>query len=344
MPLKALLANKEFFAWNLNASDRKKDFICPVCKTKFIVVLPKQETRIKYFRHFIGKAHQENETEEHVKGKLKIIETASKLGLKWDLERQIGRHVTDVYIEGEQPLAVEFQCSKCNSAEIADRTQTYAEQGVAVFWILGSKFNKDFNKKTRTKIEREIEKVHPTVYYAESKYFTCRNNPARCPPSYGYSKEYFASTLEKLRLVEDFDIEWHLTNLVKTKLTPENPNLIFKWMVPEKPEQEKPPLIYKKITPCETPPPKKVYPVKSVVRPSLDNSPVWIVKKIASSRKCERCEKHSIEYIATLQIRPNKVLDKTRTQRQVCSICLGDLKHSFPNAIWKFEQEDQSKT
>jgi competence CoiA-like predicted nuclease len=115
MPLRALIDQKEFFAWNLTESDRKKGFLCPICKRKFIIVIPKQEERIKYFRHLVGKAHQENETEEHVKGKLKIIDIASKLGLKWDLEHEIGNHVTDVYIEDEQPLAIEFQCSKCNS-------------------------------------------------------------------------------------------------------------------------------------------------------------------------------------------------------------------------------------
>lgn len=132
MPLKALLDEKEFFAWNLTKSDRKKGFLCPICKNKFIIVIPKQEKRIKYFRHLVGKAHQENETEEHVKGKLKIIAIASKLGLKWDLEHEIGKHVTDVYIEDEQPLAIEFQCSKCNSTQISDRAKTYAEHGIAV--------------------------------------------------------------------------------------------------------------------------------------------------------------------------------------------------------------------
>ncbi len=138
MPLKAILDEKEFFYfWNLTESYRKKGFLCPICKTKFSVVIPKLDKRIKYLRHTVGKAHQENETEEHVKGKLKIIEIASKLGLKWDLEHEIGKHVTDVYIEGEQPLAIEYQCSKCNSTEISDRAETYAERGVAVFDFRG---------------------------------------------------------------------------------------------------------------------------------------------------------------------------------------------------------------
>jgi competence protein CoiA len=87
-----------------------------------------------------GKAHgHENENDEHLKGKRVIFELASKLNLKAKLEHPISKHVTDAYFEGNHLLAIEFQCSKCNSNEVSDRTETYEDHGIAAFWVLGKK-------------------------------------------------------------------------------------------------------------------------------------------------------------------------------------------------------------
>jgi competence CoiA-like predicted nuclease len=85
-------------------------------------VLPIQN-RVKRFRHPKGGAtHYEPENEEHLKGKKVLVESAKKRGLNAKTEVMIGKHVTDVLIEGNQPFAVEFHCSKCNSKEISERT------------------------------------------------------------------------------------------------------------------------------------------------------------------------------------------------------------------------------
>ena len=266
-----------------------------------------------------------------------LIEIASKLGLKWDLERAIGKHVTDVYIEGEQPLAIEFQCSKCDSTEISERAQTYAEQGVAVFWILGQNFSKNFQKKTRTKIEREIEKLHPTVYLKDKKYSVCRNNPEY--HSYqGYNKEYFPDT-GQIGLIEDFDVEWHITSFLKNKLTEQNPSLMFRWMIHEDLKEEKQESNINKIFKQSSTPPKNNvnrYPQRKFAQPMVQSKPIWTVKRISTSRKCEQCGKRNIEFIATQYIKPNIELNKTKPLVvEKCEACLVDFKKTFSNAIWK---------
>ncbi len=210
-----------------------------------------------------------------------------------------------------------------------------------LFSISGANFYKNFQKKTRTKIEREVEKIHPTVYFND-KFTVCRLNPKY----YGYFSNLSYDIEEQVRLVEDFDIEWHLLNFLKNKLTYENPSLIFRWMIPEKPKPE----------PQQAPPPQlrslfndnlkhtiqhkqeKRYPVK----PIETSNPVWLVKRIPSTKLCDCGKRYSI-YSATREIRPNKELDKTITTIVKCEVCLIDLQKSFFNAIWKFAQDDQSK-
>jgi hypothetical protein len=234
MPLRALLDGKDFYSDDLTEAHRKNAFFCPICKMHFIIVLPIQG-KIKHFRHPIGGAsHYEPETEEHLNGKKVLMEISRKLGLIAQTEVMIGNHVTDVLIEGSQPLAIEFQCSKCNSKEISDRVETYSKNGIATLWILGKNFAADFQKKIRTNIEREIEKLHPTIYFTEGKFIVCRRNPKY----YSYFESYSFTIEEKPRLVENFDIDWHLKNFVSTKLTEDNLTLIFRWMIPEKPNQE----------------------------------------------------------------------------------------------------------
>jgi hypothetical protein len=173
------------------------------------------------------------------------------------------------------------------------------------------------------------------VYLAENKFSVCRSNPAY--RSYlGYNKEYFGACEGQLRLVEDFDIEWHLTSFLKTKLTKEKPSLIFRWMMTKKPKQEQQPSFNIIIKHSIPPKQEKSYPDKKTAQPIEKSKPIWIVKKVLHTSICE-CGKRSTEYIATLYVRPNKDLDKTRITVERCEICLNNLKKSFSNAIWKIE-------
>jgi len=147
MPLRALYEGKDFDADDLTEEHRKQKFLCPICNMQFVLVLP-SIGRIKHFRHPKGgSSHYEPETEEHLRGKRSLMDIAKKLNLSAKTEVKIGKHVTDVLIEGNQPLAIEFQCSKCNTKEIEERILTYWEKGIATLWILGEKFHIDLNIK-----------------------------------------------------------------------------------------------------------------------------------------------------------------------------------------------------
>jgi len=55
-------------------------------------------------------------------------------------------------------------------------------------------------------------------------FFVQRINPK-------YYEIYYGVNLEKKVIVENFDLDWHLTNFVKNKLPSDNPVLVFKWML-----------------------------------------------------------------------------------------------------------------
>ena len=248
---------RNFLSEELAESNRKNAFICPNCPSKLIPVLPKQK-RIKHFRHVTGKSHYEPETLEHLTGKTVLMELASKLGLKAEPEVKIGEHVTDILVQGNQPLAIEFQCSKCHSTEIAERNRTYADNGIATFWILGA----NFYRGRITKIEREIEKTQRVIYYVNNEFRQLRNEIyfdhdiirfyADCGVCFRDKKctvtPQANATLNdidkkifdkhgkvigelmrnsKERTYQDFNIEWHIKTFNETKLTNDNPSLTF---------------------------------------------------------------------------------------------------------------------
>jgi hypothetical protein len=166
MPLRAILDNESFYAEILTEENRKQTFLCPNCPSELIPVIPQKEI-IKHFRHKNGEAHGEHETEEHENGKNKLRDIAVSLGFNAITEYRIGDHITDVFVESPIPLAIEFQCSKCNSEEIIDRNITYAEHGITSLWILGNNF---LGNEQQTKIEENIINNQDLFYYDGSKF------------------------------------------------------------------------------------------------------------------------------------------------------------------------------
>ena len=359
MPLRALFDGKDFYSEDLSESHRKNIFLCPICKMRFVIVLPR-ENRIKHFRHPKGGfSHYEPETEEHLNGKKVLMEIATKLGLKAQTEVMIGNHVTDVLIDGDQPLAIEFQCSKCNSKEISDRTETYKKNGKATLWILGTNFTQKLQYGAQTFIEREIETIHPTIYFTKEKFIICRRNPKY----YGYYDSY--SREEKSRIVEEFDIEWHLEKFVATKLTSDNPSLVFQFEIEaERLEKEQEtarlqeieywreqtekmknalkqvktgypddslppnyPLFRARYRPPNYQPPPTHQPPPTKVIHIDPKVPTWLVRKIISSESCDYCGKNKNAYVANLE--------GTNTSIKRCEDCLNKLKITFSSAIWK---------
>ncbi len=235
MPLRALHDNKDFFADRLTESNRKDVFHCPNCTSRLIPIIPKQGI-IKHFRHKDGKSHYEPETAEHLNGKQVLFNIASKLGLNAIPEYRIGEHVTDVFVKGRQPIAIEFQCSKCHSKQIAERNLTYLKEGVVPLWILGASFYNGNPKRRITRIEKEIEQTQVLIYYINGKFRIARNKvyyndeilQGSSDQSIDKIYTFKVSSASVLRLFEDFDILWHLKYFNEHKITKEKPKLFFK--------------------------------------------------------------------------------------------------------------------
>jgi len=151
MPLRALRNNEDFFSDDLTEKDRKQYFECPNCTSKLIPIIPKQNI-IKHFRHKEGTSHYEPETEEHFTGKNELKLIANSLGFKAITEYRIGNHITDVFVNSPNPIAIEYQCAKCSSEEIKSRSQNYIQNKVNPLWILGTKFMEHPSKVTEETI------------------------------------------------------------------------------------------------------------------------------------------------------------------------------------------------
>lgn len=175
MPLKALVEGTPFYAKELKEADRRKLFVCPICKEPFIAVIPVTGI-IKHFRHKSGKTHGgEPETETHLLMKQWIKEEAEKLGLQCELEVHIPLnsklHIADAVIQGpQQKIVVEAQCSSISIRSYRERTEFYQDNDYQIIWILGGKLCKEPYKKMfftykRNKLEQNIMKEFYNIYY-----------------------------------------------------------------------------------------------------------------------------------------------------------------------------------
>lgn len=199
MPLRAILNNENFFADDLTEENRNNNYLCPNCPSELIPVIPQTDI-IKHFRHKNGEVHHEPETEEHFFGKRVLHKICENLGYSAITEYKIGNHITDVFVESKYPLAIEFQCSKCNSTEIIERTLTYMEKGIVTLWILGKKF---YENEKNTLIEKEILKNQSLFYFDGLKFF----------------KKHFSYGNHGFETYHDYSIQKYIEYLLKGKIS-----------------------------------------------------------------------------------------------------------------------------
>lgn len=139
----------------VNASRASADAIycCPVCKEK--VILKQGEFKVSHFAHWRKHActgATEKETEEHLRGKMGLMEWAVSQGSA-QLEYYIPaiRQRADLLVDqGYRWLAVEFQCSPLAVSTVCSRTEGYKQVGLPVVWISGS----------RLKLSRKLTALH----------------------------------------------------------------------------------------------------------------------------------------------------------------------------------------
>ena len=187
MPLKALLNDSPFLAWDLQEGHRGLDFKCPHCDDGFIVVMGK--IRRKHFRHKTNRDHgTEPESENHLEMKEYFLKEAEKLGYSCELEKSFfvddELSIADVAIYAKnhhtplvKGIVIECQCSSISLGEMNQRTIDYLLDGLIPLWVLSGRYHeRRIRGKKLTNIEKELlEKFGVLFYYGHgkiiSKYF-----------------------------------------------------------------------------------------------------------------------------------------------------------------------------
>jgi competence CoiA-like predicted nuclease len=141
MPLKATLDNCFVLASDLTDNNRHGNYLCPICKDKFITVMPKKASIINHFRHTNGHNHGEPETMEHIQLKECVFSESQKLGYSADLEHIINlerEYIADVLVSNDKiKIAVECQCSPPGIEYVRSKTVYYWNNGYVPIWIFG---------------------------------------------------------------------------------------------------------------------------------------------------------------------------------------------------------------
>ena len=172
MPLKALLDDEPFYAWDLSEADRERSFICPLCGDDFVIVLPSLDI-VKHFRHKTEREHgTEPETKTHLDMKHTIKNMADALDYDCELEARISTddlyHIADVLIKPK--IVVECQCSKISLKEYEERTEYYHTEGYQIIWILGGALGANHKNayKPISALETKIYSYFNDVFYYDN--------------------------------------------------------------------------------------------------------------------------------------------------------------------------------
>lgn len=121
-------------------ANKKETYYCPSCHSE--VMLKKGEIKYPHFAHkttTVCQTATENESVEHLAGKLLIAKNCEIFGLEYQIEAYLPEinQRADVLID--KTLAIEFQCSSLSIKRLKERTEHYKQNGYHVFWILGQK-------------------------------------------------------------------------------------------------------------------------------------------------------------------------------------------------------------
>jgi hypothetical protein len=188
LPLKALLEEKPFLAWNLTKAHRRLPFKCPHCEDDFIVVMG--TIRRKHFRHRTYKDHgTEPESENHLEMKEYFLKESDKLGYDADVEVAFTfddeLSIADVVINAENPhtplvkgIVVECQCSSIKLDELGQRNIDYMNNGLIPIWVLGGRYqDRRQARKKLTQVEEILLEKYGVLFYYDHGELVARSFP-----------------------------------------------------------------------------------------------------------------------------------------------------------------------
>lgn len=120
---------------------KAKRYYCPDCHQQ--LVIHHRNGKSNNFAHYNSSRHRTGESKEHLLGKHQIYEWAQHHGWAPALEVYLPAidQRADVMLQvGNQPVAIEFQCSPLTLNQIQERNWGYAKAGIKVKWFLGQRY------------------------------------------------------------------------------------------------------------------------------------------------------------------------------------------------------------
>ena len=120
-------------------------YCCPGCHEP--VILRRGQHKIAHFAHRPVSQCQlsEGETTEHLLGKRQLFQWYRQQGRSVALEvylAQIAQRPDLLLTDGDQRVAIEFQCSPLSLHRLRERNAGYRQCGIAVHWLLGAPYQR----------------------------------------------------------------------------------------------------------------------------------------------------------------------------------------------------------
>ncbi|UQS85559.1 hypothetical protein MOO46_02965 [Apilactobacillus apisilvae] len=123
-------------------ANKNNDYYCPICLSK--VILKECKNKVNHFSHFSNSDCpnlHENESSEHIKGKLQILKFINNKNTKMEYYIPCIKQRPDLI---NKNIAFEFQCSPISSERLKERIAGYKKINIHSLWILGSNYLKHF--------------------------------------------------------------------------------------------------------------------------------------------------------------------------------------------------------
>lgn len=164
-----------------NRAIKSQKYCCPGCQEQ--VILKVGDVNQPHFAHYSGTVcatFTENETAQHLSGKLQLAEKFKKYG-HVQIEAvlpEINQRPDILITLKERKVAVEYQCSPISQKRLDERNAGYSSQNIQVIWILGQNyFEKSMTQKSIIKFWAQ-KKL--TFYLPDKERFVYRKDFWKC--------------------------------------------------------------------------------------------------------------------------------------------------------------------
>lgn len=125
------------------------DLRCPGCQQEVIFRHGRKNVAHFAHRHADLCGFSEGETAEHLRGKKQLYRLTKQKGWRPRLEvylPQIAQR-PDILLEvAGKRMALEFQCSPLSLQRLRERNEGYRQEGITVWWLLGSPYQRKLGK------------------------------------------------------------------------------------------------------------------------------------------------------------------------------------------------------